>query len=86
MTRLYIPAMPIEVVTMQSITPQRFVWARRQHPIARVEDYWIIDLSWWRPDDYIARDCFLVTTQTGLLAEIFRSRLTENWYLQRLHD
>ena len=86
MSRLFLPAVSIEVVASARLVPEQFTWARRLHPIDRIEEYWLAKLGWWRPDDTIARDYFLLTTKTGLLVEIYRSRLTDGWYLQRLHD
>jgi hypothetical protein len=86
MSRLFVPGLPIEIVAANRITPQRFTWEHRLHPIERIEDYWLADFGWWRKESYIARDYFLLTTKTGLLVEIYRSLISDLWYLQRLHD
>ena len=86
MSRLFLPALSIEVVAVRRTAPNSFTWERRLHPIERIEEYWLADIGWWRPDDHISRDYYLLTTKTGLLVEIFRSRLTSGWYLQRLYD
>ena len=86
MSRLFLPGLPIEVAVVGKVTPQRFTWAKRQHPVNRIENFWITELGWWHPDHAIARDYFLLTTKTGLLVEIYHSHKDDCWYLQRLHD
>jgi hypothetical protein len=86
MSRLFIPSLPIEAVAANRISPQRFTWGNISHPVNRIEEYWLADFGWWRSEDYVARDYFLLTTKTGLLVEIYRSLVTDLWFLQRLHD
>lgn len=86
MSRLFLPALPIEVVVASRLVPEGFTWRHRLHPMEAIEEYWLADFGWWRNEGYIARDYFLLTTRTGLLVEIYHSLTTEGWYLQRLHD
>lgn len=83
MTRFWPQGIPITVRADELATPQLFTWDGSAHPVERVLRRWRIDQQWW--EQRIAREYFLVRTESGLLLTLYRSRAGD-WFLQRVYD
>ena len=84
MTRLWREGDPITVTSDATAAPLTFAWRGQTHRVAAIGRRWRIDIEWWR--GRIWRANFKVSTDTGLLVEIYQDLLTGRWYLQRLYD
>ncbi len=84
MTRLWPQGQPIPVSDDADGRPHRFRWQGRTHQVEQITRQWRVDVDWWR--DRAWRAYFKLSTDTGLLVEIYHDLLTDQWYLQRLYD
>jgi hypothetical protein len=84
MTRLWSAGQPISVSHDAHGRPQRLYWQGRVHRVETITRQWRVDVSWWR--ERIWRAYFKLSTDTGLLVEVYQDLLSGAWYLQRLYD
>ena len=84
MTRLWPQGLPVTVQTDASGLPACLIWDHQPHPIAHIANRWRLAWGWWRWP--VQRDVFKVVAATGLLLDIYRDQLTDEWYVQRLYD
>ena len=84
MTWLWPEGDPITVMSDTMRTPQAFTWQGSTHRVEGIAKRWRVTVGWWRVR--VWREYFKLTTDTGLLAVIYRNMLTGRWYLQRLYD
>jgi nucleotidyltransferase/DNA polymerase involved in DNA repair len=64
--------------------PHAIAWDGRSHRVGRIVMRWRIDTGWWQVR--ICRDFFRLTTMTGLLITVVHDLLTDQWYLEAIHD
>ncbi|NLF66182.1 MAG: hypothetical protein GX579_16450 [Chloroflexi bacterium] len=84
MTRLWPQGTPITVACDDAGEPQRFVWQGERHSVAAVVGRWRLDMEWWVAP--VRRDYYKLSTEGGLLVEIYHDLAGGQWYLQRLYD
>ena len=84
MTRLWVFGDPITAQVDDTGTPLRFIWQGETHRVEQIANRWRVDVEWWRLR--IWRDYFKLTTHTGLLAVVYRDRLNDRWFVQRVYD
>ena len=84
MTRLWSNGQPIQVTLGTGDLPLAFVWQGQKHQVDDIPRRWRVDLGWWQLR--VWRDYFRLSTDTGLLVEIYRDLANGGWYLQRLYD
>jgi hypothetical protein len=82
MTRLW--AGGLLVTVPKGDKPSSFRWQGRVHTIQGVAAHWHVDVGWWRLR--IWREYFKVSTTSGLLVILYHDLVTDEWYLQRVHD
>ena len=83
MSRFWAWGTPITAVSLtDDLAPLGFTWLKRRHTILTIDNSW--EVNQW--PDGIVREYFLVTTSTHLHVDLFRDCLTNDWYVQRLHD
>jgi hypothetical protein len=64
--------------------PLFFAWQGQKHQVEEITRRWRVDIGWWHKR--IWREYFQLSTDTGLLVEIFRDLTNGSWHLQRLYD
>jgi hypothetical protein len=84
MTRLWPHGKPITVASDATGDPLYFVWQEHRHGVEAITRRWQVDVA-WRPAR-LRRAYFKLSTDTGLLVEIYRDLQDSRWYLQRLYD
>jgi len=77
---------PIRVRADGDGTPVVFTWRGQPHRVDTVEDVREPRLDWWAPTGEIHRVYYLVTTNRGLICEIYRDVPTGAWYVARVFD
>jgi hypothetical protein len=82
-TKLWVEGLPITVRAGRDGVPRSLEWWGAWEPIEKIGRRWRIADEWWRRP--IHRDYFRVETRS-LLCEIYRDRLTKEWYLERIYD
>jgi hypothetical protein len=63
-----------------------FVWQGIPHHICEVCNRWRVHTRWWVPGGSVWREYVKVTTDTGLLCQLYRDPAGGEWYLARLYD
>jgi hypothetical protein len=86
MTYLWLDGLPIRVETDSTGRPQYLIWKGKKHEIRRILNRWIFHDLWWSKDEEIWRDYYYLTTQSGLMATIFKDNVSGIWYIYRLYD
>jgi hypothetical protein len=66
--------------------PEGFVWQGRLHGIEQISNRWQVHTRWWEPGKAIWRRYWKVTTDTGLLCQLYHDLLEGGWFLSRLYD
>ena len=84
MTRLWPDGIPVNVEHGTDGTPVSFIWDGKTHRVTEVPNQWWVDADWWSGRKW--RAYYKLTTDTGMLVEVYRNLLTEKWFLQRLYD
>ena len=84
--RLYPNGDPIRARTDDAGRPLAFTWHGQPHRIATIEDVREPRLDWWAPTGEVHRVYYLVTTDRGLICEIYRDVPTGGWFMARLYD
>lgn len=77
---------PIRVRADGEGRPLAFVWNGHPHRVETIEETREPRLDWWAPGGEIHRAYFIVTTDRGLIAEIFRDMPSDAWFVARLFD
>ena len=77
---------PIRVRIGDNGHPLAFTWRGQPHRVATVEDVREPRLDWWSATGEIHRVYYLVTTDRGLICEIYRDVAADAWYLARVFD
>ncbi len=67
-------------------TPAGFTWQGTAHRIRRVCNRWRVHTRWWEPGQVVWREYVKVTTDSGLLCQIYRDLIAGGWFLSRLYD
>lgn len=86
MTRLWLEGVPLRVKLGRNGTPQHFVWQGQNHRIERIWRRWQIDVDWWSESGRVWREYLLVTTQDGLLCQIYQELGGKEWYFVRFYN
>ncbi len=84
MSRYFGNGILIQVELDGAEQPLLFVWRQYPYPIDHITNHWRVDTEWWRSQ--ISREYFEVITRSGLWVVIYRDRLTDTWFMQRLYD
>ena len=71
-----------EMALTDDLLPLGFTWLDKRHIIIAIDNNW--EVNQW--PDGIVREYYLVKSNTGLHLTLFRDVLTDNWFVQRLHD
>jgi len=66
--------------------PIAFVFQGHPHRVESVEEAREPRLDWWSPTGEIHRTYYLVSTDRGMICEIYRDMLTGDWFLARVFD
>ena len=66
--------------------PAGFTWHGKPHQIDQVCNHWQVHTRWWEPRELVWREYLKITTNTGLLCQIYRDSVSEKWFLSRLYD
>lgn len=86
MVRQYPAGVAIRVRAQGDGRPILFVLDGQTHRVASVEDVREPRLDWWSPTGEVHRVYWLVVTDRGLVAEIYRDVATGAWFLGRRFD
>ena len=78
---LNLPA-PVDVEEDERQRPVAVTVRGRWLTVASIDDVWEISDEWWRTEP-LARTYYVVTTQDGAVATIYRDMVTGAWYAQR---
>ena len=84
MTRLWTPGKAIQVTEGPAGDPLQIRWDGQVHPVAAITRRWRVDTDWWRRR--VWRAYYKLSTETGLLLEVYRDLEEGGWYVQRLYD
>jgi hypothetical protein len=85
MTRL-LPQGEVVQVWGPEERPDGFVWRGMAHRITSIGNRWQVRTRWWEGDGAVWRVYFKVTTDRGLLCELYRDVLARGWFLARVYD
>jgi hypothetical protein len=85
MTRLLAQGESIQIWQGKG-TPAGFTWHGTPHRIEEVCGQWQVHTRWWEPCELVWRAYLKVTTNTGLLCQIYQDVPSEKWFLSRLYD
>jgi hypothetical protein len=77
------PPRPIEVRVGEDGAP-RYLSSDPLVGELKVVQRWIADLDWW--SEPVSREYWKVVLQDRLLCDIFRDRIEEGWFLERVYD
>jgi hypothetical protein len=84
MTRLLSKPQPLRVKTNVEGVPTSLVRKGRAERITEVHRRWRIADQWWEGE--VAREYFMISTDRGLICDIYRDMITDAWYLSRIYD
>ena len=77
---------PIEiVVTIRAALPYSFVWQEETHFVEQILNAWIDDTEWWE-EAPLKHDNYMVTTDTGLMVNLYWDRAATKWFLELKYD
>jgi hypothetical protein len=83
MTKLFRPAIPIQVEENPDGTPAGFLYRGNLSRVKQICSHWRIKEGWWRNE--IEREYFQLETPK-FACMIYQDLLSSGWYLQRIHD
>lgn len=86
MSRLYQPPIPITMEMDEAGSPRLFFWQERMHQVKWVEQHWEIDTLWWTATGRATRAYFVLTTQAGLICEVYYAPRAGEWFLIIAYD
>jgi hypothetical protein len=84
--RQYPAGESIRVQADRTGRPLAFVCQGHPHRIESVEEAREPRLDWWSPGGEIHRTYYLVSTDRGMICEIYRDMTTDDWFLARVYD
>ncbi|MCB0216249.1 MAG: hypothetical protein KDH92_06415 [Chloroflexi bacterium] len=84
--RLHPQGLPIRVRCDEGGRPLAFTHAGQTYQVSGVEDVREPHLDWWSPAGAAHRIYYLLTTQRGMICEIFEDRAGGGWFLARVYD
>jgi hypothetical protein len=84
--RQYPEGDPIRVRADTDGQPLVFIWHGQTHRVDSIEDVREPQLDWWSATGEIHRMYFLVTTNRGLICELYRDATADEWYVARVFD
>ena len=86
--RLHPEGLTIRVRTDPAGRPQLFVHEGKSHRVATIEEVREPRLEWWAITGEAHRIYYLVTTNEGMICEIYEDRGSEEggWWLARVFD
>ena len=85
--RSYDPPLPIRVRPGADGRPVAFVWEGVTHAVESIEAVREPHLDWWHgPEREAHRTYFLVVTNRGMVAEVFRDEVAGEWFVGRRLD
>ncbi len=84
--RIHAAPKGIEVRAGESGAPVLLSIDGHPHRVKTVEDVLEPCLDWWSPAGEAHRVYYLVTTDRGLICEVYRDVATGAWYLARTFD
>jgi hypothetical protein len=73
--RLWPQGDPIRVTADSDGRPLAFVWQGESHKVATIEDVREPKLVWWSVTGEVHRVYYLVSTNQGMICEIFRDEV-----------
>ena len=87
MSRLFNPALAVEMDTDSWGRPTRFTLYGRQHKLVQALQHWQVDTDWWHPDGGVHREYWAVTTSGGLLCVVYKELAEPSgWFLAKMYD
>ena len=85
MTRLIQPHAPLQVRRAADGAPAAWRWQNDEYRVTAVLDAWRIERGWW--DEHpVRRDHYTVTTDRGLVCDLYWDWHRDAWFLERIHD
>jgi hypothetical protein len=70
--------------------PEGFVWRGASHHITSIGNRWQVRTRWWEGGqpglEAVWRVYYKVTTDRGVLCELYRDVLARGWFLARVYD
>jgi hypothetical protein len=66
--------------------PQGFVWRGAPHHIRHICNRWRVHTRWWESGETMWREYWKVTTDQGILCQLYHDLLDGGWFLSRLYD
>jgi hypothetical protein len=85
MTRLLPEGEAIQVWGPED-APEAFVWRGTRHRVERVCNRWRVHTRWWESGEAMWREYWKVTTDRGILCQIYYDLRAGGWFLSRLYD
>ena len=87
MSRLFDPALAIEMDTDSWGRPTRFTLLSRQHKLLQALQHWQVDTDWWHEDGGVHREYWAVTTSGGLFCVVYKELAEpDGWFLTKMYD
>ncbi len=87
MSRLFDPALAVEMDIDSWGRPTRFTLLGRQHKLVRALQHWQVDTDWWHADGGVHREYWAVTTSGGLLCVVYKELEGQGgWFLAKMYD
>lgn len=84
--RIHLKPAPIEVRTDAEGRPAALTLGGHPHRVQTVEDVREPRLEWWSPAGEVHRVYYLVTTDRGLICEVYHDVRGGGWFLARTMD
>lgn len=85
MTRLLAEGEAIEIWGSEE-QPDGFLWRGEPYAIEEICNRWQVHTRWWGPGEAIWRAYYKITTDQGMLCELYHDRLAGRWVLVRVYD
>jgi hypothetical protein len=91
MTRLLLEGEAVQVWESEDAAdpgpgPAGFVWRGTSHQIEERCNRWRIHTRWWEVGEEIWREYWKVTTDQGVLCQLYHDLLDGRWFLSRVYD
>jgi hypothetical protein len=67
-------------IQLENGRPVALIDHSKRHPIANIQDTWIIEDEWWRQP--ISRQYFSILLSNGQTRTIYHDRTTNTWFAQ----
>jgi hypothetical protein len=66
--------------------PAGFVWRGVPHRITSIGNRWQVRTRWWEASKAVWRVYYRVTTDRGVVCELYWDELARGWFLARVYD